>query len=142
MLLTYLNHALLLARQEEDGEPPSLRGTVMHRVFAEMYNLKTLAGILVRLPADEDGGVRAGPPFQMPYTLDLPALPYDRWRLHTDLILEADHLRRALLRLDERYPLSRQEAGYLASMADIDRQTRSWIEQLLAKGAMRRGASV
>jgi hypothetical protein len=142
MLLAYLSHALLLARQQEDGEMPSLRGVVMHRVFAEMYNLKTLAGILVRLPATEDGGVRAGPPFQMPYTLTLPALPYHRWLLHRDLIREADSLRRALLRLGKRHKLSRQEAGYLMSLADIDRQTRSWIEQLLAGGVLRRSAAL
>jgi hypothetical protein len=138
MLLTYLSHALLLARQRDGEEMPSLRGAVMYRVFAEMYNLKTLASILVRLPADEDGKVRAGPPFQMPYTLTLPALAYHRWLLHMDVILEADNIRRALLRLGERHPLSRQEAGYLASMADIDRQTQWWIEQLLAGGAMPR----
>jgi hypothetical protein len=142
MLLAYLSHALLLARQQEGGEMPSLRGVVMHRVFAEMYNLKTLAGILVRLPADKDGEVRAGPPFQMPYTLALPALPRQRWLLHLDLIREADNLRRALLRLGKRHKLSRQEEGYLMSTADIDRQTRFWIEQLLAGGALRRSAIV
>jgi len=56
---------------------------VMHRVFGEMYNLKTIAGILTRLPlSDEAAGAdtpRAGPPFEMPYTLYLPTTDADIW---------------------------------------------------------------
>ena len=138
MLLTYLTHTLLIARQEEDGEAPSIRGAVMHRVFTEMYNLKTAAGILVRRPAGAADGVRAGPPFQMPYTLDLPATPRNRWLLHKDLILEAGNLRCELLRLPG--APSREEAGYLAAMADIDGQTGAWLDRLVEGGGLRRRA--
>jgi hypothetical protein len=136
MLLTYLTHALLIARQDEDGEAPSIRGAIMHRVFTEMYNLKTVAGILVRRPAGADVRLRAGPPFQMPYTLTLPATPRNRWLLHKDLVLEARSLRCALLKLPG-VP-SREEVGYLAAMADIDSQTKAWLDQLVEGGALRR----
>jgi hypothetical protein len=138
MLLTYLTHTLLIARQDEDGEAPSIRGAVMHRVFTEMYNLKTVAGILVRRPAGAADGVRAGPPFQMPYTLALPATPRNRWLLHKDLILEARSLRRELLKLPG--APSREEAGYLAAMADIDSQTKAWLDRLVEGGVLRRRA--
>jgi hypothetical protein len=127
MLLAYLTHALLLARQGP-GDEPLNRGAVMHRVFAEMYNLKTLAGILVRRPAGDDDGPRAGPPFQMPYTLVLPARARNRWRLHRELIREAAGLKGQLLRLGE---LSQDEEGYLMAMADIDRQARLWLDTLI-----------
>ena len=45
MLLRYLAHTFRLARVDA-GDPPNLRAMVMHRVFGEMYNLKTIAGIL------------------------------------------------------------------------------------------------
>ena len=134
MLLAYLTHALLLARQEGDGEAPSLRGAVMHRVFAEMYNLKTISGILMRRPAGADRRC-AGPPFQMPYTLALPATPRNRWLLYKDLIREACNLRERLAAAP-----SPDEAGYLAAAADIDRQIGIWLDQLLADAAARRRA--
>jgi hypothetical protein len=133
MLLAYLTHALLLARQDEDGEMPSLRGAIMHRVFAEMYNLKTISGILMRRPSGANGR-RAGPPFQMPYTLALPVTPRNRWLLYKDLILEACKLRERLASA----PSPQDETGYLAATADIDQQTGIWLDQLLAGAAPRR----
>ena len=66
---------------------------LMHRVFGEMYNLKTLAGLLVRTPridlendTDDDKPKNAGPPFEMPYSLSLPDADVDIWRAHRDLI--------------------------------------------------------
>lgn len=141
MLLAYLTHGLLIARQQPDGEAPSVRGAVMHRVFAEMYNLKTIAGILVRRPAGRDPeGLRAGPPFQMPYTLNLPATTHSRWRLHQDMNREARSLRRQLERPGQRHPPSPEERGYLAAMADIDRQTDAWLDGLLGERAPPRRA--
>ena len=63
ILLTCLAHSFRLARESRPGEP-NLRGVVMHRVFGEMYNLKTIAGIMVQL--------ESGPPFEMPFSLRLP----------------------------------------------------------------------
>jgi hypothetical protein len=94
MLLMYLTHSFQIAR---DGRRAYLRGAIMHQVFAEMYNLKAIAGILVRLPLkDPSNALRAGPPFQMPYTLALPMEAIDRWRLHRDLVRGALQLNRDL----------------------------------------------
>ncbi|HEX5455284.1 MAG TPA: ferritin-like domain-containing protein [Stellaceae bacterium] len=127
MLLAYLTHALLMARQGA-GDEPLNRGAVMHRAFAEMYNLKTIAGILVRRPAGGNDGRFAGPPFQMPYTLVLPSMTRNRWRLHRELIGEAASLKKQLRDLGE---LAHDEAGYLTAMADIDGQALGWLDALI-----------
>ena len=96
LLLNYLAHSFRLARAQRIDRP-NLRAMLMHRVFGEMYNLKTLAGLLVRAPRVAEGeadgsetydGARelAGPPFEMPYSLTLPDGDVDAWRLHQDLI--------------------------------------------------------
>ena len=102
MLLTYLSHAFQLAR---DGGEARLRGAVMHKLFAEMYNLKAIAGILVRLPltARKTDKSRAGPPFQMPYTLAIPMDPMDRWRLHGDLLKGAIELNDQIMELSRNH---------------------------------------
>ena len=86
ILLTYLAQSFQLARVHQINQP-SLRSMVMHRVFGEMYNLKTIAGLLVRLPLKDDGESGcAAPPFEMPYTLILPEDDKDVWRRHLDLL--------------------------------------------------------
>lgn len=90
LLLTCLTHSFRLARSAKAGEP-NLRGMVMHRVFGEMYNIKTISGILVGLDLHESGtdasGAKfAGPPFEMPYSLMLPESESDAWRLHREFL--------------------------------------------------------
>lgn len=134
MLLTYLGHSFRLARAGRQ-DVPSVRAAVMHRVFGEMYNLKTIAGILVRLPLREpddgrrrSGGPRwAGPPFEMPYSLELPAGESDCWRLHQDLLVGSEHLCLRLLR-----DAPPDGDRYLRSLADLDRQSMAWIDRMLA----------
>ena len=41
-------------------------------------------------------GIMAGPPFELPYTLDLPLLELDRWRLHRDLAADSSLLVQAI----------------------------------------------
>src|SRR3712207_216057 len=74
-LLVNLSHAFELADDPTDRTTVSPRGALIHRTFSEMYNLRAIAGLLVRLPvsADDPAGPRAGPPFQMPHTLMLPS---------------------------------------------------------------------
>jgi hypothetical protein len=52
--------------------------------------LRGIAGILTRLPLKQAPGptdpLKAGPPFELPYTLALPDDQRDRWRLHLALL--------------------------------------------------------
>jgi rubrerythrin len=89
MLLSYLAHAFRLSDDPAQTIGPGRRGQVVNRIFGEMYHLKSIAGLLVQLPLKDDPGVRAGPPFQMPYTLSFPAAEPDFWQLHLDLLTAA-----------------------------------------------------
>src|SRR5262249_11909787 len=82
MLLAYLSHAFRLSDDPAQSAAPGFRGQVINRVFGEMYNLKAIAGLLTRLPLDTDPAKRAGPPFQMPYTLRFPIAHRHFCRLH------------------------------------------------------------
>jgi hypothetical protein len=135
LLLTYLAHTFRLARTQPIHQP-NLRGMVMHRVFGEMYNLKAIAGLLVRLPVGCGGC--AGPPFEMPYSLDLPQADRDIWRLYADLLANSSHTCREVFRIAKGIPQVRQQIPsigadvYLRSLMDIDRETQKWIAKVMA----------
>jgi hypothetical protein len=133
MLLKYLAHTFRLARTQH-GDSPNLRSMVMHRVFGEMYNLKAIAGILVRQPLrpgkaarSDDDSPRAGPPFEMPYALPLPDSEHDAWALHRDLLASAQRLCKKMLAHEER-----GGHAYLRALFDIDRDARAWAQSILA----------
>jgi hypothetical protein len=114
----------------------------MHKVFAEMYNLKAIAGILVRLPLTDrkKDKSRAGPPFQMPYTLALPMEAIDRWRLHRDLVRGALKLNRDLQNSKQQSSSSVAQLRFLSLMHDLDGKSAEWIEQVIV-GLARSGFS-
>jgi hypothetical protein len=129
-LLVNLSHAFELTDDPADLTTLAPRGGLIHRTFAEMYNLRAIAGVLIRLPArvDDEAGPRAGPPFQMPYTLNLPSAEADRWRVHRDLLDAAGSVIGRL----------RDEIGdgdgqdYLIALAQWDGLERLQVEQLIA----------
>jgi hypothetical protein len=130
ILLIRLKHTFSLARATGGGAP-SLRTMMMRRVVAEMYNLKAIAGILVRSPLCEgDGGStadyeRAGPPFEMPYSLSLPPAELDVWQLHDDLLGTAEMLCREL------EAKGGEGQAYLQTLITLDREARAWIGGVL-----------
>ena len=126
LLLRYLAHTFQLARTTPAGEP-NLRAMVMHRVFGEMYNLKTIAGILVRLPLSDkkSDSARAGPPFEMPYTLDLAGGEFERWAMHRDLVRSSQRLCKRLLASG-----STVECAYLTSLFESDEKTAEWMKHI------------
>jgi hypothetical protein len=138
LLLTYLAHTFRLARTQPMHQP-GLRGMVMHRVFGEMYNLKAIAGLLVRLPVA--GGGRAGPPFEMPYSLDLPQADCDIWRLYDDLLANSCHTCSEVFRIAQAIPVVNRQITsiggdvYLRSLMDLDGQTQKWIAKVIAGAA-------
>lgn len=142
MLLTYLTHTFSLQRASDEGLD-SVRPAVMAKVFGEMYNLKAIAGILVRLPLGASADPRrAGPTFQMPYTLTLPSSEVDIWRQHRDLVSSSQELVAELMHPDKNNLADAPPDGskYLAALRDLDLQSIVFIDQvLLGLRPIRRG---
>jgi hypothetical protein len=124
-----------LFRVPRDGGPSGgmHRAQILSRLFGEMYAMKAVAGIVVRLPLDDacPQGTLAGPPFQLPYTLGQPLSKANFWRMHLDLLDSAARLAGALLEADaiKRAPADGQR--YLQLMVETDRESRRWIETIL-----------
>jgi len=85
-LLFTLKHVLHVAPGDVVNRPTA-RGNLIAWTFGEMYNLRSIAAILVTLPLKSEGGdERAAPPFELPYSLTLPDWDSDKWRVHRDMI--------------------------------------------------------
>ena len=103
MLLGLLNHFLHLDQPRYSADPgPSLgdrtaRGMLLIWAFDEMRHLSRIAALLVRMPKDTGGTEHAGPPFELPYTVALPATESARWRMHLDVSRAAVRLVRDVL---------------------------------------------
>jgi hypothetical protein len=129
MLLVNLAHSMHPIAARSDQIPVVDRGIVINRTFAEMYNLRVIAGILLQFPMDPDDpdGPRAGPPFEMPYTLDMPGREYNRWRLQLDLLQAAqsaiDHLKQ---------PPTAGAERFLAALRASDQMAVERIERMLS----------
>ena len=120
---------------------------IMHRVFGEMYNLKTIAGLLVRLPRSDNGKdeERAAPPFELPYSLGLPDRDVDMWRRHENLLASSQQMCKRLLAdaspATSKHPnaakvqqeLARTGADvYLRTLFQLDGQARDWMNKIIA----------
>jgi hypothetical protein len=149
LLLNYLAHSFRISRSER-VDRPNLRAMIMHRVFGEMYNLKTISGLLVRLPRSDNGkdNERAAPPFELPYSLTLPDRDVDMWRRHEDLLASSQRMCKALLAdadpAKSSYPnaatveqeLARTGADvYLRTLWQLDEQARDWMNKIIAAEA-------
>ena len=97
MLLTYLAHSFTLAGGSVVAGNHTPRGMIVNATFGEMYNLRAIAAILVTLPLGDQTDRLAGPPLQMPYTLQLPLGEDDKWQLHLDLIEASGRLAEQLM---------------------------------------------
>jgi hypothetical protein len=85
VLLAFLSHLL----REPRGMDPSLtrRADLVSWAIDEMMNAIGAVGRkLTDLSLAGTGAARAGAPFELPYTLNLPEDEHGRWRLHLDLI--------------------------------------------------------
>lgn len=129
MLLTYLVHSFTLFGGLNAAGAITPRGAIVNATFGEMYNLRAISDILMQSPVsatDPDAGF-AGPPFQMPYTLNSPFGEANRWRGHLDLLTAADNLVEALLLIA---PSARHT--YLLSMREADKNMRALAQQILS----------
>lgn len=134
MLLSLLTYMYRVPRDAPESSHLR-RAPMLARLFGEMYNLKAIAGILVRLPlGDPKDEARAGPPFQMPYTLTPPLPEANFWRLHLDLLDASAGLVDGLLDPRHRHLAEAPADGarYLEALRAADRDARRWIEGILA----------
>jgi hypothetical protein len=125
MLLVFLSHSFCL-QQPIEGVPRTPRGLVISWAFGEMYNLRSIAEILMELPLHDDLALRAGPPFEMPYSLALPSRIGDWWRLHRDLILSSQGYVE-LLQMDA----GGEGSVYLDALAGADRRALRQVETII-----------
>ena len=88
LLLSYLHHALLLdGGPFKDNGDRTDKGIVMYWTFCEMRRVKKLAHKLVQMPLDDGtSGRNAGPPFELPYSLNHSMIDRDRWATHADVL--------------------------------------------------------
>lgn len=116
MLLTYLAHSFTLAGGLVSSGNHAPRGSIINAAFGEMYNLRAITAILQMLPAAPGSDVLAGPPLQMPYTLELPIDEPDKWQLHDDLIEASRQLTEELMPL-----VAPARRDYLSTLKSTDR---------------------
>jgi hypothetical protein len=86
ILLEQLGHFLRVSERPYDaGGDRTARGYLLVGAFNEMRRLRKLARKLVQMPLrPDDDALRAGPPFELPYTTQLPDGEVARWRRHLD----------------------------------------------------------
>jgi hypothetical protein len=141
-LLAYLSHTFRLARLVDPREP-NVRGAVMHKIFGEMYNLKAIAGILVRrplrdgVPADQ---ACAAPPFELPYTMELPTDDPDCWQQHRDILMSSLEICDTLLTWKDPHApaLTNEESNYLRTLRQLDQRSVAGID-VIKGGLLRNG---
>ncbi len=130
MLLAWLAHALALVRWGPSA-PSHLCGQIVHRVFGEMYNMKAIAEMLVKMPlADDADDRKAGPPFEMPFRTPLPPNHRDVWEIHKAALAAVRDLYPDLLKLERRRGAERAVA-YLLAMMQADQDADQWIDGIL-----------
>ena len=99
MLVTNLAHSHIVAAST-DAAQRATGGYLMQRAFADMFNVKTLAGLLFRSPltAKPTDPRRAGPPFDLPASLEIEGRnPRQVWELQLELTqTSAKHCARLL----------------------------------------------
>ncbi|MGH3998318.1 MAG: ferritin-like domain-containing protein [Pseudonocardiaceae bacterium] len=137
MLLGQLAHFLRLDHDLYAAAPgPGLgdrtdRGLLLIGTFDEMRRLSKIAGKLVQLPKDNPSDpVHAGPPFELPYTLNLPDGEPKRWRMHLDASRAAVRLIREQLQPDD---TAADADSFLTDLVRRDTHTQA-VMQSLAEG--------
>jgi rubrerythrin len=134
-LIAYFSHFLRLDQQlyiVDDGPKRgdhTARGLLLIWTFNEMRRLKKLAGKLVQMPKDDSpNSLNAGPPFELPYTLNLPDRESDRWRTHIDVLRASARLineLRAAGAPDEK-------DGFLEDLLTMDEEAQTIMKSLSA----------
>jgi len=124
MLLMYLKHSFYI-EAPADFPSQSPRGALVSWAFGEMYNIRSLSEILMNLPMSPGNHTMAGPPFEMPYSLALPARNADRWRTHRDL------LNTSIMLIDRMLKPGQPQERYLRSLRASDQTALEQVTALI-----------
>ncbi|GAB2874741.1 hypothetical protein GCM10027093_07750 [Paraburkholderia jirisanensis] len=128
MLLQYLIHSFTLYGGLNAAGLVTPRGSIVNAAFGEMYNLRAISEILMQSRVSHAADAPfAGPPFQVPYTLNSPFGEANRWRGHLDLLDAAQHLVSTLLAKTDaaRHP-------YLHSLHEADKNMVAIAKRILS----------
>ncbi|SFM82933.1 Ferritin-like [Chitinophaga sp. YR627] len=127
MLLNFLTHSFLLDDGFNNVGAIAPRGMIINSTFGEMYNIRSIASVMVQLPLSTDPNEKkfAGPPFLVPYTLTLPMGEHNRWRTHKDLIQASQPLIAKLLQQSADH-----NHRYLHSLREADLRLLQVIDEL------------
>jgi hypothetical protein len=132
MLLSYLAHTYQQSATQPGDDGGARRGLIINRMFGEMYNLRSVATVLVHLPLADGSKQCCGPTFQMPYTLQLPQTDAGYWTLHLDLIAAT-----ASLLAEARAAGNSERSEYARTLQDLDASARKEMELYAAAGSVR-----
>jgi hypothetical protein len=131
MLVTNLAHSHIVAASQ-DAAVRTTGGYLLQRSFADMFNVKTLAGLLFRSPlTDQPGDARrAGPPFDLPASLDIQGRsPRQIWQLQLDLTQTSAKYCAALLKGAAAPPGGSER--FLRTLTDLDRNDITRIKVII-----------
>jgi hypothetical protein len=131
LLLTGLTHTFSLRGSLASTTKPSARGDILTLVFSEMYKIRGLASVLVAQPLRSDTPVEeaaAGPPFQMPFTLELPDRDDERLRWYRDMIDASRDILETLRAIDR----DERRTQFAKAMLDADDETLQLLGRLIA----------
>lgn len=144
LLLGHLSHFLRLSQELYVAGPGphrgnrTARGLLLIWTFNEMRRLKKIAGKLVQLPLDDPpGDTHAGPPFELPYTLNLPDREEDRWRRHLDVSRAAVRLVRERL---QPHDVADQRDGFLEDLVSLDEEAQVIMRSMAAGTGVPQGS--
>ena len=132
MLVTNLAHSHVVAASPN----PAVRATagyLMQRSFADMFNVKTLAGLLFRSPLTSAPGDprRAGPPFELPASLGIDGLTERKlWELQLKLTNVSAGMCAKLLSGAVGSPPG-GSTRFLRTLADLDRNDAARIQVII-----------
>ena len=91
LILSFIAHHLLVNGSEE--QEAAKRGFLARQAIGIMFELSGITDLLVTLPLTNAASEqRAGPPFELPYTLALPDREADRKHVHLAVIAASDFL--------------------------------------------------
>ena len=135
MLVTNLAHSHMVAASQ-DAAVRATGGYLMQRSFADMFNVKTLAGLLFRAPLTDNPGDarRAGPPFDLPASLDIQGrTPRQMWELQLELTQASAKYCVALLKGAGGPPAASER--FLRTLVDLDRNDIARIQAIIRRPA-------